>query len=138
MSRWPRTTRRIGVAAALVLALSALAGCGKPSLRVEAPRTVNGGRPVYMLVRTVDQPKFAADSYGSVVARVASPDDSVVMTEVIYPGTQPSFSLKAPEKGQLAVYFFFRSPAGDWKMLLDNPLSRAVSIKLGDDHIEPQ
>src|SRR3954471_19229822 len=77
-------------AAVLALALGALTGCSKePSLMVKAPKTVNGGRPVYMSGRAVEQPKFAADSYGSVVARVAAPDDSVVMTQVIYPGTQP-------------------------------------------------
>ena len=35
-----------------------------------------------------------------------------------------------------AVYFLFRSPTGDWKVLLDKTLPAAPSIKLGKYQIE--
>lgn len=115
-----------------------LSGCGSktPSLMVRAPKDVNGGKPVYMLVRSVEEANFTVDSYRSVAARVAAPDDSVVLTEVIYPGTLSSFPLNVPAKGQIAVYFLFRSPTGDWKVLLDKTLPEAPSIKLGKYQIE--
>lgn len=130
-----RPSRLLAACAVAVLLLS---GCAAktPSLVVQAPGNVNGGRPVYMLMRTVEEAKFTVDSYGSVAARVSTPDDSVVRTEVIYPGTLSSFPLSSPAKGQLAVYFLFGSPTGDWKMLLDKQLPQAMSIKLGKDQIE--
>ena len=67
---------------------------------------------------------------------MAAPDDSVVLTEVIYPGTLASFPLSVPAKGQIAVYFLFRSPTGDWKVLLDKALPEAPSIKLGKYQIQ--
>lgn len=125
-------------AAAWVLAAAVLAGCGSKgqNLVVEAPNNVNGGKPVYMVVRAVDGAKFAADSYKNITEKVATPDDSVVLTEVIYPGTQPSFAISEPAKGQIAVYFLFSSPSGDWRTLLDKPLPKAVSIKLSRDQID--
>jgi hypothetical protein len=116
----------------LLASLALLVGCGAkvPTLLVRAPRDVNGGKPVYMLVRAVEEASFSVDSYRSVAARVAAPDDSVVLTEVIYPGTLSSFPLSVPAKGQIAVYFLFRSPTGDWKVLLDKPLPAKPSIEL--------
>jgi hypothetical protein len=135
----PHRPARLGAAWILALALLApLSGCSAkvPSLLVRAPKDVNGGKPVYMLVRAVEEASFGVDSYRSVAARVSAPDDSVVLTEVIYPGTLSSFPLSVPAKGQLAVYFLFRSPTGDWKVLLDKPLPAKPSIELSTYQIK--
>jgi hypothetical protein len=131
--------RHAGFVAACVTMVALLSGCGAktPNLMVRAPKYVNGGKPVYMLVRAVEEASFTVDSYRAVAARVATPDDSVVLTEVIYPGTLSSFPLSVPAKGQIAVYFLFRSPTGDWKVLLDKALPKEPSIKLGQYQIEP-
>jgi hypothetical protein len=132
------STRLAPAWAALALSASLLAGCGPktPGIEVQAPSNVNGGRPIYMLVRAIDPTTFTADSYHAVAAKVTATDDSVLRTEVIYPGTTPRFELTEPAKGQVAVYFFFTNPGGDWKMLLDKPLPKTVSVKLSKDRIK--
>ena len=73
----PHRPARLGAAWIFALALLALlSGCSAkaPNLLVRAPKDVNGGKPVYMLVRAVEEASFGVDSYRSVAARVSAPD----------------------------------------------------------------
>lgn len=126
------------------LALAALlVGCGSsqakpPRLVVQAPRDVNDGKPVYMMLRAVDEATFAAESYQAVAAKVVTPDDSVLLAEAIYPSTSPSFEVTPPEKKALGVYFFFTRPGGPWRKLLTAPLPKETTIELERDRIKDE
>jgi hypothetical protein len=110
--------------------------CATTTLKIHAPRTVNGGRPVQMLVRNVDSATFIAESYPTAATKVVTPDPTVLKAGVVYPGSDLSLSVTKPEKGELGVYFFFFAPGTEWKMLLSRPFDSAVDIHLGADRIE--
>ncbi len=137
-TRQKRLQIRLPFIAICVLASALLMGCGKKSNMVlhVSPRA-NDGRPIYMMLRAVNEAAFIKDSYQDVAARVATPDESVLATEVLYPNTNRTIELSVPAKGKIAVYFFFTSPTGDWKLLLDNPPPKSTSIVVRDRRIVP-
>lgn len=106
------------------------------TITVDAPKTVNRGLPMQMVVRNVDGATFSAESYPAAAAKVVAPDESVLRSAVVYPGASLSVSLTPPEKGALAVYFFFLEPGAEWKLLLSRPFDKTVTIRLGRDRIE--
>jgi len=113
-------------------ALALLGACGPShvSLSVKSPPGTNLGRPMYMLVRQVDPKQYANEAYSEVAARVGAPDNTVLQTSVIYPGTIQRFQVKTPKEGALAVSFLFTAPDGNWQLLLSPPVTNAVDIEL--------
>jgi len=113
-------------------ALALLSGCSasKISLSIKSPPGTNLGRPMYMLVRQVDPKQYANEAYSEVAAKVGAPDNSVLQTAVIYPGTIQRFQVKAPTEGALAVSFLFTAPDGNWQLLLSPPAPTAVDVEL--------
>ena len=123
-------------AVGLALVLGAV-GCGPSHLtvRVKAPSGVNQGRPLHMVVRTVDAKQYLTEYYADVAKRVVHPDDSVVRTLVVYPGTRAETRVKVPEDASLAVSFLFTTPDGAWQVLLDAPVPGEVDIELEESRI---
>jgi hypothetical protein len=119
---------RLGALAALGL----LGACGPShlNLNVKSPPGTNLGRPMYMLVRQVDPKQYANEAYSEVAAKVGAPDDTVLQTSVIYPGTIQRFQVKAPKDGALAVSFLFTAPDGNWQLLLSPPAPSSVDVEL--------
>jgi hypothetical protein len=119
------------------LAALGLVACGpsRINLSVKSPVGTNMGRPLYMLVRQVDPKQYANEAYSEVAARVGAPDETVLQTSVIYPGTIQRFQVKAPEQGSVAVSFLFTAPDGNWQVLLSPPLARAVDVELTTSRI---
>jgi len=119
----------------LTMALSALLlGACAPSaisLSVKSPPGTNLGRPMYMLVRQVDPKAYGNEAYSEVADKVGAPDETVLHTSVIYPGTIQRFQVKAPKKdgGALAISFLFTAPDGNWQMLL-GPEQNTVDVEL--------
>jgi intracellular growth IglE-like protein len=113
-------------------ALALLSGCaaGQISLNVKSPPGTNLGRPMYMLVRQVDPKQYANEAYSEVASKVGAPDNTVLQTSVIYPGTIQRFQVKTPTEGALAVSFLFTAPDGNWQLLLSPPVTSAVDIEL--------
>lgn len=113
-------------------ALVLLSGCAasQVSLNVKSPPGTNLGRPMYMLVRQVDSKQYANEAYSEVAAKVGAPDNTVLQTAVIYPGTIQRFVVKAPNEGAVAVSFLFTAPDGNWQLLLSPPLPTAVDVEL--------
>ena len=116
---------------ALAVALL-LGGCAPShvSLSIKSPPGTNLGRPMYMLVRQVDPKVYANEAYSEVAAKVGAPDNTVLQTAVIYPGTIQRFVVKAPNEGAVAVSFLFTAPDGNWQLLLSPPLPNAVDVEL--------
>jgi hypothetical protein len=111
-----------------------LLGACAPStlnLNVKSPPGTNLGRPMYMLIRQVDPKQYANEAYSEVAEKVGAPDNSVLQTAVIYPGTIQRFQVKTPkEGGALAVSFLFTAPDGNWQLLLSPPAPTAVDVEL--------
>lgn len=126
-------------AASLGWLLAALlaSGCGSPHLTVNVRSTAgtNQGRPLYMVVRTVDSKKYLSETYSDVAAKVVAPDDSVIETAVVYPGGEKSLRMKIPEETSVAVSFLFTAPDGAWQALLDAPVPRSVDFDLLESRI---
>ncbi|AKJ04087.1 Hypothetical protein AA314_05713 [Archangium gephyra] len=113
-------------------ALALLSGCAASQihLNIKSPPGTNLGRPMYMLVRQVDPKQYANEAYSEVAAKVGAPDNTVLQTSVIYPGTIQRFQVKTPKEGALAVSFLFTAPDGNWQLLLSPPVTSAVDIEL--------
>jgi hypothetical protein len=114
-------------------ALMLLSGCASSqiNLSIKSPPGTNLGRPMYMLVRQVDPTQYANEAYSEVAAKVGAPDDTVLQTAVIYPGTIQRFQVKTPkEAAAVAVSFLFTAPDGNWQLLLSPPVTSAVDIEL--------
>lgn len=114
------------------LAALLLSACGPSSinLSIKSPPGTNLGRPMYMLVRQVDPKQYANEAYSEVAAKVGAPDNTVLQTAVIYPGTIQRFQVKAPKDGAMAVSFLFTAPDGNWQLLLTPPSPTAVDVEL--------
>lgn len=122
------TYRLTALAAALLLG-----GCAPSqiSLSIKSPPGTNLGRPMYMLVRQVDPKQYANEAYSEVAAKVGAPDETVLQTAVIYPGTIQRFQVKTPkEGGAMAVSFLFTAPDGNWQLLLSPQTTTAVDVEL--------
>lgn len=119
-------------------ALLLLAACQPStlSLNVKAPPGTNQGRPLYMLVRKVDPKQYAVESYAEVASRVVQPDASVIMSELIYPGTLQRLKVKIPEDSPLAVSFLFTAPDGNWQTFVNSPIPGSLDIDLFEGRIQ--
>ncbi len=101
------------------------------SLNIKSPPGTNLGRPMYMLVRQVDPKQYANEAYSEVADKVGSPDDTVLQTAVIYPGTIQRFQVKTPkDAAAVAVSFLFTAPDGNWQKLLSPQSTNAVDVEL--------
>lgn len=127
------SVRRYGWMAVAALA----AGCGPSqiNLSIKAPPGTNMGRPLYMLVRQVDPKQYANEAYSEVATRVGTPDNTVLQTAVIYPGTIQRFQVKAPKDGAVAVSFLFTAPDGNWQLLLSPQQTPKVDVELAVSRI---
>jgi len=123
------SSRGCGPLALLALMLGAC-GPSQINIAVKSPVGTNMGRPLYMLVRQVDAKQYANEAYSEVAARVGVPDNTVLQTAVIYPGTIQRFQVKTPKEGALAVSFLFTAPDGNWQLLLTPPSPSAVDVEL--------
>jgi hypothetical protein len=123
--------------ALLPLAVLLLSAC-QPStlhLSIKSPPGTNQGRPLYMLVRKVDAKQYAVESYGEVAPRVFQPDENVVMSELIYPGTLQRVKVKIPQESPLAVSFLFTAPDGTWQTFVNVPVPASLDIELLEGRI---
>ena len=131
-------SRLLVAAAALGCVLTG--GCIPGYVRVglKTKRETNGGRPLYLLVRTVEVKQYAAEPYSAVASLLDAPDSSVMRTQLLYPGRSYHFYLKAPAKGALGLYFLFTTPGGTWNLLLRRPLPFQLKALLGRNDISEQ
>lgn len=131
--RW----RGLGALGWLFVALLA-SGCTSTHLtvHVRSPAGTNQGRPLHMVVRTVDAQKYLTETYADVATKVVAPDDSVLQSTVVYPGTTMWVRVKLPEETSVAVSFLFTTPDGAWQSLLDVPVPTNVEFELLEGRIK--
>lgn len=110
---------------AAALAAPAVLGCkSQVQFHVRPDDALNENRPCYLVVRNVDSKTYLEETYQAASLQVTAPDDSVLETAVVFPGTKKEISVSPPAKGMVALYVFFYHPTGDWKAIF--PSSEAT------------
>lgn len=135
MSGWARR-----LVSALGL-LAVLGGCKpkgdaappKPELKlpivVRAGEDCNGGRPVYVVVRAVDEQGFVEDGYEEIAGLVVTPDETVLAVLLVFPGAAVFEQIVVDElPAMVGVYGLFTVvEGGGWKTLVEQPDAIEVS-----------
>ena len=121
------------------MALLLLGGCATSvRIEVQSSEKTNGGRPLYMMVRTVDSRALLSEDYASASALVFThpPDKSVQKVQTVLPGKPVVLNLPRPEESELALYFFFTQPGDKWRVPLSQPLPSDVMVELGGSNVK--
>lgn len=104
------------------------------AVRIKSEPNGNDGRPLYVLVRAVSLKDFVEDGYQDIADLVVEPDDTVLATVVMYPGTERTVTLDAPEAKTVAVYGLFTQATGSsWKRLFE--ASASIDVYAGRDRL---
>lgn len=116
------------------------AGCCPGYVRVtlQAGPETNQGRPLRVLVRSVDELQHRGESYAAVAALVVKPDATVLRELLINPrpGYKKSFWVKSAKDKPLGFYFFYTQPAASWKMWLAPLLPWRITVPLGPANVD--
>lgn len=125
-----------GVALALVCQGGCLPGYVRVILRTTEQS--NQARSLRVLVRSVDEQQFRAESYASVSALVIKPDASVLNSLVLEPKKQGAraFWVKSSKDKPLALYFLYTAPTASWKVWLQPELPWRISVPLGRSGVD--
>lgn len=120
--------------------VAALGGCFPGYLRVtlEGNADVNQGRPLQMLVRTVDEAKYRGESHAEVETLVIRADASVLKGLLVEPRARysRSFWIKVAKEKPVGFYFLYTSAAASWKLWLPPLLPWRIRIPLGRGGVE--
>lgn len=97
---------------------------------VRASADSNDGRPVYVVVRVVDEQGFIEDGYAKVAAMVVEPDESVLATLLVFPGTVVVRELELEAMPEMiGVYGLFSVVEdGGWKVLIEGEAAVEISV----------
>lgn len=132
------SARAIGSPFVLVcagLALLCQGGCLPGYVRIILRTTdqSNQARALRVLVRSVDDQQFRAESYASVAALVIKPDTTVLNSLVLEPSKQGSraFWVKRSKDKPLGLYFLYTAPTASWKVWLQPQLPWRITVPLG-------
>jgi hypothetical protein len=125
-------------AACLAAFAPLLAGCAgnQVKLTIRSPEDLNENRPLYVLVRQVDPKTYVDETYQSVASKVMAPDDSVLGSAVLFPGSKAELEWQKTKKGVVAVYVLFTTPTGEWKAVLPESEER-VELALDANRMRP-
>lgn len=120
-------------AAALCMAQILIFGCSSVHITLRTDETTNQGRPLQVVVRSVDEATYRTESYAAIAKLVTTTSDSVLRKLVIDPGTENQRSFRVtPARGQaVALYLLYTEPTGNWRMLLPPPLPYSIMVPLG-------
>lgn len=130
--------RAVPLLALLLLAFCSV-GC-QSSLRVtvESAPSTNDGKPLYVMVASLDGNSLLAESYEAAAERLFRDprDKSVLHRESVFPGNTREFTIARPEEGEVAIYVFFTNPGRDWRHPLRSPVPSDVVVELGNNNIK--
>lgn len=127
--------------AAACLALFAVLGAGCASavrIQVRSDDDTNAGRPLYLLVRSVDSRALVSESYTEAAALVFSMprESSIQHVQALIPGQDASITLPVPEASDLALYFFFTRPGEKWRVPLPRPIPSDIVVELSSNQVK--
>lgn len=118
-----------------VLLAASLGGCStwRMIITLRADADTNQGRPLQVMVRSVPVPTYRSEPYTALARLVTQPDKSVLRLLTIDPqqAYKRRLFITAPSDVPVALYFFYESQTGSWKMLLPPKLPWTVTVPLG-------
>lgn len=107
------------------------------TIHVSAEANANDRRPLYVVVRTVTLKDFVEDQYQEVAALVTEPDETVLASFLVFPGTEQDLTIAKPEGKTVGVYCLLTLATGtSWKRLFEEP--EAISVVVGRDRLLTQ
>lgn len=114
-----------------VFASGCLPGYVRVALRASADS--NQGRPLRVLIRSVDEQQFRAESYSTVAALVITPDATVLRSLIIEPRQNGSrvMWIKSKKSSALGLYFLYGASTASWKVWLRPDLPWRITVPLG-------
>lgn len=117
--------------------LFSIGGCKHLTLTIKSMPEANRGKPVYVMVRSVNAKEFLTESYHDVANLLFTdpPDASILAYRVILPGQKQKIRMEKPEKTAVGVYCMFTEPGDQWKIILPQPLHFRYQITLEQDRI---
>lgn len=140
----------LGLAAAALAALAG--GCGsdapvaKPGqvppfrIHISAPRDLNQGGPLFMVVRKTDRAGFLAEDYDAIADGLFSEprDPAVLRKAIVRPGQVMRMNVQRElADGEiLGIYFLFSTPGDDWRLAIADPQAAGVRVVLGASGVE--
>jgi hypothetical protein len=99
------------------------------TIRMKAASDANAGRPLYTVVRAVTLKDFVEDGYEEIVALVIEPDETVLASFLVFPGTEQELKIAKPESKTVGVYCLLTRASGtSWKRLFEEPESIEVVV----------
>jgi len=124
----------------VLLCLIALAESGCTTWRffitLRSTEDTNGGRPLQVLVRSVQAESYRSETYGDLAQLIIKPDPTVLRVVTLEPSQKRRLWIAAPSDQPVALYFLFSATTGSWKMLLPPPLPWSVSVPLGRNGVQ--
>lgn len=110
-------------------------GCVPGYVRVtlQADEQTNQGRPLRVLVRSVDEQAYRLETYASASQLVILPDATVLQSLTLEPrpGETRRFWVKSEKGKAMALYFFYTAPTASWKLWLRPALPWRITVPLG-------
>jgi hypothetical protein len=108
------------------------------TIRMKAASDANAGRPLYTVVRAVTLKDFVEDGYEEIVALVIEPDETVLASFLVFPGTEQELKIAKPESKTVGVYCLLTRASGtSWKRLFEEPES--IDVVVGREQLlEPE
>lgn len=104
------------------------------TIRVTAQIDANARRPLYVLVRAVTLKDFVEDQYRDIAGLVVEPDETVLASALVFPGTEQELTIAKPEGKTVGVYCLLTLATGtSWKRLFEEP--EAIAVVVGRDRL---
>lgn len=129
--------RTLAIAALLALGACASAEPEPDPMRVltfRSTATINESRPLYIVVRSVDEGAFMQESYTTVAGKVvpAEKDETLRGVRFAWPGHEETLVVNVADDEAFAVYALFTNPRDPWKLLVQPPLRKEYGFVLED------
>ncbi len=98
----------------------------------ETGAETNNGKPVYVVIRTVNKKKFLTQSYDQIADMVYAdpPVPSLLAWHMLLPGKKEKIQVEKPEEAAIGVYVLFTQPGMKWKIMLKEPFEKKYDIVL--------
>lgn len=104
------------------------------TIRMKAASDANAGRPLYTVVREVTLKDFVEDGYEEIVALVIEPDETVLASFLVFPGTEQQITIAKPEGKTVGVYCLLTKASGtSWKRLYEQ--QDAIDVVVGREQL---
>lgn len=104
------------------------------TIRMKAEPNANAGRPLYTVVRAVSLKDFVEDGYQDIVSLVIEPDETVLASFLVFPGTEQEVKIARPKSKTVGVYCLLTKANGtSWKKLFEAP--ETIEVVVGREQI---